>query len=236
MRFTLKVMSATDTHTLTHPHTQTPAHYHPSIDTFLLTTPRARLRCWSAADLPLARLLWGNADVMRLMSVRGPMTEDEIQQRLNREIMNQQTRGYQYWPAFTLDTGAFLGCCGFKPLNSPSFPGHRTAEETTGTPGVPPGTGSAGAPPGLLLEFGVHLLPAYWNKGYATELGRAAIDHAFRGRGRGRALPIHTLFAGHHPLNHASSRMLEKLGFRPSHAEHFPTTGLMHPWLRLDRE
>lgn len=43
------------------------------------------------------------------------------------------------------------------------------------------------------------------------------------------------LFAGHHPQNTASARMLEKLGFRYTHDELYAPTGLYHPSYLLSR-
>jgi len=43
------------------------------------------------------------------------------------------------------------------------------------------------------------------------------------------------LFAGHHPENHASRRILSKLGFRLTHEEFYPPTGLLHPSYLLPR-
>ncbi|HWQ51817.1 MAG TPA: GNAT family N-acetyltransferase [Terriglobales bacterium] len=73
------------------------------------------------------------------------------------------------------------------------------------------------------LELGFHLLPDFWGMGLASEAGAAAIRYArdnFPGR------PI---YAGHHPQNRASSRVLEKLGFSFVDVQFYPPTGLMHP-------
>jgi [ribosomal protein S5]-alanine N-acetyltransferase len=40
---------------------------------------------------------------------------------------------------------------------------------------------------------------------------------------------VKRLFAGHHRENAAARRLLEKLGFRFSHEEFDPPTGLLHP-------
>jgi RimJ/RimL family protein N-acetyltransferase len=78
-------------------------------------------------------------------------------------------------------------------------------------------------PPARIHEFGVHIRSACWRRGYAHEASRAVIDHAFD------HLAARGLFAGHHPGNDASRRLLEKLGFRHTHDEFYPPTGLMHP-------
>src|ERR1700733_13566840 len=77
-------------------------------------------------------------------------------------------------------------------------------------------------PEARILELGFHLRPAYWGNGVAVEAGRAVIKFAFAERG------TKALFAGHHPSNAASRRVLEKLGFRFTLEELYPPTGLKH--------
>jgi [ribosomal protein S5]-alanine N-acetyltransferase len=77
-----------------------------------------------------------------------------------------------------------------------------------------------GEPP---FELGFHLRPAYWRQGLAMEAAQAVIAFAFE------TLAVKTLFAGHHPENGASERLLRKLGFRFSHQEFYPPTGLLEP-------
>lgn len=80
-----------------------------------------------------------------------------------------------------------------------------------------------------IYELGVHLLPAYWGQGLAEEACRAVIYLGFE------SLDARTLFAGHHPANAASRRLLAKLGFQFTHDELYPPTGLMHPSYLLER-
>jgi RimJ/RimL family protein N-acetyltransferase len=72
-------------------------------------------------------------------------------------------------------------------------------------------------------EYGVHIRSRHWGVGYAYESSRAVIDYAFG------TLGAASLFAGHNPKNDASRRLLAKLGFRHTHDEFYPPTGLMHP-------
>jgi RimJ/RimL family protein N-acetyltransferase len=74
---------------------------------------------------------------------------------------------------------------------------------------------------GHVLELGFHLRPNYWGQGLAHEA------YAFE------TLAIRSLFAGHHPANEASERLLKKLGFLWTHEEIYPPTGLMNPAYRL---
>lgn len=81
-----------------------------------------------------------------------------------------------------------------------------------------------------MFELGVHLCFGAWGQGLATELARAVIAHAFG------PLDLLALFAGHHPDNRASRRLLLRLGFRHTHDELYPPTGLRHASYLLTRE
>jgi [ribosomal protein S5]-alanine N-acetyltransferase len=80
-----------------------------------------------------------------------------------------------------------------------------------------------------IYELGFYLLPPYWAQGFAAEAGASVIAYAFD------VLGASALFAGHHPDNHGSQRALEKLGFRYTHHELYPPTGLEHPGYELRR-
>ena len=79
-------------------------------------------------------------------------------------------------------------------------------------------------------ELGFHLRPKYWGQGLASEAARAAIEFAFTTVG------AKGLSAGHHPENVNSKRVIEKLGFRYSHDEHFPALGMDIPYYLLEPE
>ncbi len=74
-----------------------------------------------------------------------------------------------------------------------------------------------------IYEMGLHLRPACWGRGLALEAGRAIISFAFA------SLRVKGLFAGHHPENAASRKLLDKLGFCFTHEEFYAPTGLLHP-------
>lgn len=165
-----------------------------------LHTRRLALRPWTAADLDLALGLWGDPEVTRLIG--GPFSEEQIRQRLEREIACLEAHGVQYWPVFLREGSAHVGCCGLRPY--PQDP------ET--------------------FEIGIHLKKEYWGQGFAEEAVQAVITYAFD------KLKIAVLFAGHHPANARSRQSLSKLGFRYTHDEFYPPTGLMHPSYRLSAE
>ncbi len=93
----------------------------------------------------------------------------------------------------------------------------RATGEHTGCAGLRPYR-----PAERIYELGFHLLPAFWGKGLAGEAGRAVVGYAFDSVG------AKGLFAGHHPENGASRRVLEKLEFHYTHDELYPPTGLLH--------
>jgi RimJ/RimL family protein N-acetyltransferase len=74
-----------------------------------------------------------------------------------------------------------------------------------------------------MFELGYHFLPRYWGKGLATEAARAVVAYAFG------TLGLTSIFAGHHPNNIISRRILEKLGFQYLRDEIYPSTGLVNP-------
>lgn len=73
-----------------------------------------------------------------------------------------------------------------------------------------------------IFELGFHFRPANWGQGLAMEAARAVIRHARE------TVCAAGLFAGHHPDNLASGKVLTKLGFRYTHEELYLPTGRFH--------
>jgi RimJ/RimL family protein N-acetyltransferase len=78
-----------------------------------------------------------------------------------------------------------------------------------------------------MYELGYYVRRAFWSKGLAKEAAKAVIDYAFG------SLGFRALFAGHHPLNDASRRVLLGVGFSPAGWEVYPPTGILEPTYRL---
>lgn len=76
-------------------------------------------------------------------------------------------------------------------------------------------------------EIGFHLRKDYWGMGYASEAAKAVIDYSFV------TLKADKLYAGHHPQNEASKKLLTKLGFRYIGDNYYKPTGLYHPSYEL---
>jgi ribosomal-protein-alanine N-acetyltransferase len=117
---------------------------------YFLKSARLGFRCWSKEDLPLARELWGDIEVTRFFG--GPFSEEEIGQRLEREITRMETCRFQYWPIHVLSNDEFAGCCGLRR--------YRLEDE--------------------VHELGFHLRPKFWGQGLAVEAARAVISFAFK--------------------------------------------------------
>jgi [ribosomal protein S5]-alanine N-acetyltransferase len=174
---------------------------------YFFRTTRLGFRLWAQDDLPLAMTIWGDPQVTRF--VGGPFSATQVKEKLEREIRNMEQCEVEYWPVFLLANGEHAGCAGLRPV---------------------PLTGEvlrSGARPGKEFEMGFYLRPSYWGMGLAEEAGRGVIEYAFNVLGAG------SLYAAHHPQNVASGWVLSNLGFRFTHEEIYPPTGVMHRAYRL---
>ena len=178
---------------------ETPNDSKASAPNYFLCTEHLGFRLWSDDDIDLALGLWGDVDVTKLIDARGRLTNEQVQERLSREIAIATSHGVQYWPMFLLANGEHVGCCGLRPYNLS----------------------------GKIYEIGFHIRSQHWGSGFASEGARAVMEYAFG------KLAVSGLFAGHHPENEASRRLLKKLGFRYTHDEYYSPTGLRHPCYML---
>lgn len=118
---------------------------------YFLKTTRLGFSLWSKKDICEAVELWGNPEVTKFISADGKMSEEQILQRLKREIETYDNYNIQYWPVYLLETNQNIGCGGLRPYNSEKN----------------------------ILELGIHLKERFWGSGYALEACSAVIDHAF---------------------------------------------------------
>lgn len=162
---------------------------------YFLRAGRLGFSLWSKKDLFEALELWGNPEVTKFISADGKMSEEQVHQRLIKEIETFDRHHIQYWPVYLLETNQNVGCCGLRPYDSEKN----------------------------ILELGIHIKERFWGKGIALEACSTVIEYAFN------TLGVEALFAGHNPKNKASAKLLKKLGFRYTHDEYYPPTGLQHP-------
>ena len=116
---------------------------------YFLKSSRIGFRCWTQDDLPLARELWSDIEVTRFIG--GPFSDEEIGQKLQREIPRMNALQFQYWPIYLLSNDEHIGCCGLRPYR----------------------------PEDQIHELGFHLRPRFWGQGLAPEAAREVIRYAF---------------------------------------------------------
>lgn len=71
-----------------------------------------------------------------------------------------------------------------------------------------------------IYELGFHLRKEYWGKGYAFEAAKSVIRYWFI------KLKAEKLYAGHHPENKSSEKLLNKLDFKYIAKDFYKPTGL----------
>ena len=118
---------------------------------YFLKTKRLGFRSWEEKDLDLALGLWGDEQVTHLIDARGKLSEQQVRNKLQKEILMEKSQGIQYWPIFLLQTGEHVGCCGLRP--------YPEAES--------------------ILEIGFHIRSNHWRFGYGYEAAVATILYAF---------------------------------------------------------
>jgi RimJ/RimL family protein N-acetyltransferase len=143
-----------------------------------LTTPRLHLRPFTAADHDVIHAVYSDPEVMRHVGhgAHQTMAETANALRIYGEVLAR--RGYSFLAVTERDTGTLVGDGGLHPL------GGRGPD----------------------VELGYTLARSAWGRGYATELGRALIEHAFT------VLDAPRVVAQVEPGNLASRHVLEKLG------------------------
>ena len=143
-----------------------------------LTTARLRLRPFTAADHDAIHAVYADPEVMRYVGhgAHRTLAETAGALRVYGDVLAH--RGYSFLAVTERRTGALLGDGGLHPL--------------------------AGVGPDV--ELGYTLARAAWGRGYATELGRALVEHAFT------VLRVPRVVAQVEPANAASRRVLAKLG------------------------
>ncbi len=116
---------------------------------YFLQSERLGFGVWSENDVTLGLGLWGDAEVTKYIG--GPFSEEQVRQRLAREIATYETYAVQYWPLFLRASGEHVGCCGLRPYQ----------------------------PDEKIYEIGFHIRRQHWGQGYASEAARAVMTYAF---------------------------------------------------------
>jgi ribosomal-protein-alanine N-acetyltransferase len=143
-----------------------------------LTTARLHLRPFTAADQDAIHAVYADPEVMRHVGhgAHKTMAETANALRIYGDVLAR--RGYSFLAVTEREGGRLVGDGGLHPLGGQ----------------------------GPDVELGYTLDRSAWGRGYATELGRALIEHAFTELGAPRVVALVE------PENRASRRVLEKLG------------------------
>lgn len=144
-----------------------------------LKTERLVLRPFRHGDVGAAFDFFADREVMHF-SLHGPHPSHKQTEDFIATNINRQARlGFSIWAVIETASDTLIGMCGL-------------AEFGHGVTGI---------------ELAYRLRRDRWGRGYATEAGRAAVDHAFG------PLALDRLIAAVEPANTASIRVLEKCGF-----------------------
>ena len=143
----------------------------------VLTTERLTMRGFTNDDLDAFYPIISGEDQLKYFPATVPQTRERVQEMIDRIGKHWETKGYGLWAITLRETGELLGRCGIMEIKDT---GETEIDFIFGRP--------------------------YWNKGYATEAGRAAIRYGFE------HLPVDFIVGIVHPDNGASQRALSKLG------------------------
>jgi len=166
-----------------------------------LRTRRLYLRRWSPDDRePFARL---NADPRVVEFLPGPLSRAESDAVADRIEAHFQRHGFGAWALEIPENSRFAGFLG---LTIPRFEAHFTP----------------------CVEIGWRLAAEHWNRGYATEGARAALEFAFV------QLHLAEVVSFTVPANLRSRRVMEKIGMTYAASDDFdhPTLPEGHPLRR----
>lgn len=147
----------------------------------ILETQRLLLKPIRLEDFEHLLKLRTDPIVMRYIGDGQIQTKEQVQEFIMLEIEYHKQYGFGFCSVFEKLSGEFVGQAGLFHL------GYNDTQPE--------------------IEVAYRLLPAYWGKGYATELTKALIHWGFT------HLPNSKLIAAAHPDNLASQQVLKKSGF-----------------------
>ncbi len=154
----------------------------------MLKTQRLILREWKESDrAPFAII---NACPLVCQYLPDTLNAQESNAMVDKIIRKFEQDGFCFYAIEHKESGDFIGFCG---LNKPGF-------NTDFTPCV---------------EIGWRLLSQHWNRGYATEAAKAALNDGFN------RLKLKEIIAFTVPDNTPSRRVMEKIGLQHDKAGDF---------------
>ncbi len=161
----------------------------------VLTTERLVLRPVTPRDHAALLAHWTTPDVRRFLFDGGVMSADEVTEAIEDSERDFAAAGYGVWLIQEKDRPALVGTAGLRPLEH------------------------------LGLEIFYSLAPGSWGQGYATEAGRAVVEHALG------PLGVPEVLAEVDEGNTASVAVVERLGMTPFEV----VPGVLGPMTRFRR-
>jgi RimJ/RimL family protein N-acetyltransferase len=146
---------------------------------FGLETERLLIRPWQADDRSAFAALMSDAEVMRFINHGRPFNDDQVDEYFARQGRQVAELDLCMGAVIEKSSGHVIGLSGIQPLG------------TTGD-----------------LEVGWIFARETWGRGYATEAGRAAMQHVLETLGRTRVVAIID------PDNESSKRVAARLGMQ----------------------
>jgi [ribosomal protein S5]-alanine N-acetyltransferase len=168
-------------------------------------TPRLLIRRFREDDLEGFYELQGDPEATQFIG--GPWTREKTRQTLDLIIANYAHKDLEWHAVVDRRDGTFLGICWLGPL------GERWCKALGSGPHI---------------EVGYRFVRRHWNKGYATEAGRAILAWGFQDLGLQEIVSIVDV------KNVASDRVLQKLGLQFQRT--FVHDGLTIKFYRLTKE
>jgi [ribosomal protein S5]-alanine N-acetyltransferase len=144
-----------------------------------IVTPRLRGLPIAESDFDDLHVLHADRKVLAAFGATDPSSVEETREFLDRKLAHWREHGFGIW-MFRDPAGDFVGRCGI----------HRWALEERDE-----------------VELGYIVRSELWSRGYATEMGAAVVEHAFR------ELGLPSLVGFTRPDNIRSRRVLERLDF-----------------------
>ncbi|MEO1583274.1 MAG: GNAT family N-acetyltransferase [Planctomycetota bacterium] len=144
-----------------------------------IRTDRLILREPRMGDAEPLMAIFGDPEAMRYITQGRTRSLEQVRESMQKRIDCLDAHGFTLWTVVLADTNQVIGDCGIIPIDwtGPEF------------------------------ELAYRFVPSVWGRGYATEAGIAAMEHAWH------ASTLGTIFGVTDLDNTASQRVLTKIGF-----------------------
>lgn len=172
--------------------------------TFHIETERLILRELRPEDTQHMFELSGDPVVMHYLGEKTLASIEEARAVVENILQQYADHGIGRWAAIEKSSGEFIGWSGLKFI---------TAVENNRT---------------HFHDVGYRLIPRFWNKGYATESAKAALEYGFR------TMQLEEIIGMCNEANLASRKALEKCGL--TFVEKFMWKDITCDWLKITKE